>query len=34
MILHPSAEPIADSLRGLHIEHSIHSINTLATTLR
>ena len=31
MILHPSAEPIADSLRGLHIEHSIHSINTLAT---
>ena len=30
MILHPSAEPIADSLRGLHIEHSIHSINTLA----
>lgn len=30
MILHPSAEPIADSLRGLHIEHSICSINTLA----
>lgn len=30
MILHPSAEPIADSLRELHIEHSIRSINTLA----
>ncbi len=30
MILHPSFEPIADSLRGLHIEQSIRSINTLA----
>lgn len=34
MVLHPSAEPIADSLRAVHFENSVNSINTLAETAR
>ena len=34
MVLHPSAEPIADSLRAVHFENSVNAINTLAETAR
>ena len=34
MVLHPSAEPIADSLRAVHFENSVNSINALAEAAR
>lgn len=34
MVLHPSAEPITDSLRAVHFENSVNSINTLAEAAR